>query len=115
VTRHPGDIKKRKRGNYILFPPAERSQGVQRIPGSPSHWDSPSEQGIICKFPSVAKTIIIKRCYLIFILSQLVKMLCLSYYYLYFLFKKIRHKCRIDSAWQRGEVEGRGREWGESG
>jgi hypothetical protein len=44
-------------------------------------------------------------------------MLCLSYYFLYFLFKKIRDKGRTDSAWKRrggGEregVEGRGEKW----
>jgi hypothetical protein len=35
-------------------------------------------------------------------LSQLAKMLCLSYYCLYFLSNKIRDKGRTDSAWKQG-------------
>jgi hypothetical protein len=33
-------------------------------------------------------------------------MLCLSYYFFYFLFNKIRDKGRTDSAWQEGGVVG---------
>jgi hypothetical protein len=43
-------------------------------------------------------------------LSQLAKMLCLSYYCLYLLFNKIGEKGSTDSAWKGG---GRGRGWGQ--
>jgi hypothetical protein len=39
-------------------------------------------------------------------------MLCLPYYWLCFLFNKIRDKGRTDSAWKQREVRGRGRERG---
>jgi hypothetical protein len=42
-------------------------------------------------------------------ISQLAKMLCLSYYCLYLLYNKIRDKSRTGSAWKQGGVEGRGR------
>jgi hypothetical protein len=48
-------------------------------------------------------------------LSQLAKMLCLSYYCLCFLFNKIRDKGRTDSTRKRGGMGGRGRGQGIGG
>jgi hypothetical protein len=41
---------------------------------------------------------------------QLAKMLCLSYYFLCFLFNKIGEEGRTGSAWKQGGVEWRRRE-----
>jgi hypothetical protein len=36
---------------------------------------------------------------------KLAKMLCLSYYLLHFIFKKIGEESRTDSAWKQGDWE----------
>jgi hypothetical protein len=48
-------------------------------------------------------------------LSQLAKMLCLSYYCLYSIFNKIRDKDRTDSARKQGWLGGKRRGQGEGG
>jgi hypothetical protein len=48
---------------------------------------------------------------------RLVKMLCLSYYHLHFLYNKMGEEERTGSSWKQGgwgereEVEGRGERW----
>jgi hypothetical protein len=48
-------------------------------------------------------------------LSQLAKILCLSYYCLCLLFNKIGEKGRTGTAWRQEELGRRRKEWGKEG